>query len=394
MSQRIESLDSLRGIASLVVVIFHCLLSFNVFYQANYYSEFSNDLVKYFTVTPFHTVWAGNEAVLLFFVLSGFVLSIPFFKGKQLDYTSYIIRRFFRIYVPYIIVMMVSVVLVTLFHEFKSVEGLSPTYENRWDHAVSLKAIVSYVLMLSFDINNVNGAVWTLFHEMKISLIFPLFIFIILKFNFLKGLSYALGINAGLYLLFNVAINFVGDNIISLMLAWFKESLYYCIFFIFGAVLSKYSNNLTILKQSTTLKKGILLLISLILINSQWVKVFLNVDNTKVTDFISVAGILLLFALVIASKKLSDFLTKKPLLWLGKVSFSLYLIHIPILMLTTIFIGKFIPIEMAFVIVPFVCLILANFVYRFVEVPANNLGKKIANFTSAKIERGKIKKVS
>lgn len=81
--KRIESLDSLRGIAAFVVIIFHCLLSFHIFYDANYNFEFDNWLVELFTVTPLHTLWAGKEAVLLFFVSSGFVLmTTVVFLGK------------------------------------------------------------------------------------------------------------------------------------------------------------------------------------------------------------------------------------------------------------------------------------------------------------------------
>lgn len=80
MKQRFEELDSLRGIAAMSVLVFHCLISFPLFYNANYSQQFSNKLVEFFTSTPLKLLWSGNEPVLLFFVLSGFVLALPFLK--------------------------------------------------------------------------------------------------------------------------------------------------------------------------------------------------------------------------------------------------------------------------------------------------------------------------
>ncbi|PGK22483.1 hypothetical protein CN902_26640 [Priestia megaterium] len=128
---RIDSLISIRGIASLVVAIFHCLLSFMFFYKANYFNEFSNDTIALFTLSPLHTIWAGKEAVFLFFILSGFVLSIPFYKGEAPKYRVYIVRRFFRIYIPHIVIIATSVFLVIFFLNYKNVHGLSSTYNNR-----------------------------------------------------------------------------------------------------------------------------------------------------------------------------------------------------------------------------------------------------------------------
>lgn len=129
MNNRIESLDSLRGIAAFIVVIFHCLLSFTLFYEANYDYKFTNWLVEIFTVTPLHTLWAGKEAVLLFFVLSGFVLMLPFTNNKQPNYPSYLIKRICRIYIPYIIVMFMSVILTQIFWKY-NLDGMSPTYND------------------------------------------------------------------------------------------------------------------------------------------------------------------------------------------------------------------------------------------------------------------------
>lgn len=391
-AKRIDSLDSLRGIAAMVVVIFHCLLSFHIFYDANYLNKFANEFVKYFTITPLHSLWAGKEAVLLFFVLSGFVLAIPFYEGRNTTYFIYIVRRFFRIYIPYITVMLLSALLVFLFLDFKDISGLSSTYNNRWEHSVSLKAILSYIFMINYDTSNVNGVVWTLFHEIRISFILPLFIAIILRFNLIKGIVLSLGLNVVMYLTLDALTFFGGDAFLSII-ATLKSSLYYCTFFILGAVLSKYRVQLVNMNFVPAVFKLLLFVISLLLINCRWVDVVFGINNDKIMDVISVTGILLLFSVVLASDFIKGILTKKPLLWLGKVSFSLYLIHIPVLMLTTIFLGKIIPLEIAFVLVPLICLPIAHITHRFVEVPANVFGRNLSNKFSVKRKSSKEIKV-
>ncbi|MFX3636249.1 MAG: acyltransferase family protein [Candidatus Pristimantibacillus sp.] len=376
-NNRIDSLDSLRGIAAMVVVIFHCLLSFVILYEANY-NRFANDLMKYFTITPLHTIWAGREAVLLFFVLSGFVLSIPFYKGKVVSYGSYVIRRFFRIYMPYIMIMMASVLLVFLFAEYKDIQGLSRAYDYRWAHAVSLDDIISFILMINYDTANVNGVVWTLFHEMRISLLFPLFLFIIIKFNWIKALVLTLSLNAIFYVALDLLSASLNDDIFSPIIQSFQWSIYYCTFFIAGAILSKYRSRLLALKASGTFTKMLLLAASFVLINCRWVELEYNVKDERITDFISVVGILLLFVVVLTSDRLDKWLTKKSLLWLGKISFSLYLVHIPVMMIVTIFLGNIIPTALAFVLVPFLSMLVAHFTYKYLELPTNKLGKWVA----------------
>ncbi len=373
---RIKSLDSLRGIASLTVVIFHCLLSYKLFFNA-YQNVYDNHFVKWMSVTPLHTVWAGKEAVLLFFILSGFVLSIPYINNKPPQYSTFMMKRFFRIYGPYIVAMLFSTIMVSLFAHFKDVSGLSKTYSERWDHEVSLKAILSYIFMIDFDKANVNGVIWTLFHEMRISFIFPFFLLIIMKFNFVKSLFITVSINAFFFLIITLLLKGIENEYVHFFVLSIRETFYYCTYFLFGAFLCKYKNKLERLENLNKPFKALLVLISLVLLNSKWFVVLTGISNTRIEDLISVVGILLLFSLVLTSKSLDRALSLTPLIWLGKVSFSLYLVHIPVLMLTTIFLSKIMPLSITFVFVPVISLIVAHFFNKYIEKPFSVLGSKI-----------------
>ena len=72
--ERHEELDSIRGISSLVVMIGHYLMIFSAF--QNYSYEDNKPFVVYLLKeTPARLIFSsGNESVIIFFVLSGFVL--------------------------------------------------------------------------------------------------------------------------------------------------------------------------------------------------------------------------------------------------------------------------------------------------------------------------------
>lgn len=388
-SNRIESLDSLRGIAAMIVVIFHCLLSYTAFYYANYDYEFNNWLMGIFTLSPLHTIWAGKEAVLLFFVLSGFVLMIPFANNRKPLYLPYLIKRICRIYIPYIVIMLVSVFIAVLFWEYNTLNDLSPTFANRWEHEVSLKSIIAYIAMFNIDTANVNGVVWTLFIEMKVSLYLPLFLLLIAKLEWKKGLIIALIINTGLHLGFGYANENVSFLPIKAFVAFFNESFYYNYFFILGAVLAKERNKLMAYSHVSGYAKVVLLLLSLVLINSRWISLITTMYLENIENFVTALGFALLFLVVLTSKTVDEFLTKKYLLYLGKISFSLYLVHIPVLMLTVVFLSKLIPTWAAFCLVPIFSVIVAHYSYKWIEDPAMKLGQRLSKLPLLQVTKKK-----
>lgn len=98
---KFKNLDGLRGLAALVVVFCHYangfIPAFQTYPTATHHTRYDNLI----TATPLHLAFGGNFAVYIFFVLSGFVLSYKFFTTKDLKViTSSAVRRYLRLMVP------------------------------------------------------------------------------------------------------------------------------------------------------------------------------------------------------------------------------------------------------------------------------------------------------
>ena len=383
---RIHSLDSLRGIAAFVVIIFHIFLSFNIFYNADRGFEYDNVLIKLFNETPLHTIWGGNEAVLLFFVLSGFVLAIPFQNNRISSYNSFITKRFFRIYIPYIAVMAISVILMMMLYEFKDATGLSPAYDNRWNHDVTLGSILAYIFMINYDTANVNGVVWTLYHEMRISFVFPLIMLVLLRFKPVRALS---TLGAGLIIFTGVFVSpFVlfGRNEATLIIRDFGFTAYYTMFFVLGAFLSVYRK--PIINWATNLSgisRFAMFLLSALLINGKWIVNIIPIKSSLLLySPLAGVGIGVLFIVVLSSPLAEKMLTVKPLLFLGKISYSLYLVHVLVIMTMTIAFDQVGLRMWGFILSPLISIPIAYVAYKAFEEPAikigRHFGEKVENY--------------
>lgn len=112
---RLNHLDSIRGIAACVVVMFHCwLLTSDAFRNSlNTLSTALHSVPDLVLYGLEKVLRSGHPAVMVFFVLSGFVLACSLGK-KQTPYVGYAVKRFFRIYPVFIVAVLASYVLHSL----------------------------------------------------------------------------------------------------------------------------------------------------------------------------------------------------------------------------------------------------------------------------------------
>ena len=86
-SSRLSSLDGLRGVAALIVVVHHSMLVSPNLAAAYYGGEVEGLAANIVTYSPLHLLWGGKEAVVVFFVLSGLVLVLAM-RSMRFDWLS------------------------------------------------------------------------------------------------------------------------------------------------------------------------------------------------------------------------------------------------------------------------------------------------------------------
>ena len=200
--RRIKILDSCRGMAALIVVFHHVYTRFDYLYNAQ-----SNPC--------FHTVLrfiseCNREAVLFFFMLSGFSIRLSLYKGMPLTKDSlnnYLFRRFNRIVPLYLIAIAAAIVTGAVLHQLHT-----PDFSlfNLFGNLLFLQISKSYKGYW-FSPYGDNGPLWSISFEMFYYLFFPVFIFClkrIFRKKFLIGRTknYTLTI-AFLLSVFSIIIN-------------------------------------------------------------------------------------------------------------------------------------------------------------------------------------------
>src|SRR5438105_4722848 len=130
-NRRIAELDSVRGIAACVVLASHLVGVPFYDYGAMYERGVSN---------------AAYAAVIIFFVLSGFVLVQPFLAGS-VSYGRFVVRRFFRIYPPYIAAVAIALLVSSVAGRGK-LAGFGDLLNKNWRNAPSTASLLRHASLV------------------------------------------------------------------------------------------------------------------------------------------------------------------------------------------------------------------------------------------------------
>ncbi|MDA2518130.1 acyltransferase [Bacillus cereus] len=316
MSKRIKELDSIRGLAALTVVFGHfCLML--------------PSLPNSIKFSPLRFLWAGGEAVIVFYVLSGFVLSMALYHSKT-NYWGYLIKRFVRIYIPYYFWIIVTFVLFILFSSYEVV-GLRDWFYDRWQGSITnLDILNHFVLLNNFFTENYNPVIWSLAQEMRISIVFPLLFLLFYKLNWKKTILFALSCS-----LISVVLNMLHIGKAEGFYNGYADTLHFTSMFMIGMLLFKYQEKLIYsYRNMKKFKKGFLIALGVILyLYSILIYGFSRNDTTfLLKDWGVVMGISIFIIMAMSNLKVKAFLNKSVFVYLGEISYSIYLCHFPIMM--------------------------------------------------------------
>lgn len=346
---RYEYIDSLRGIAILMVITVH-ILTFFVADTSAYLPQLAIDFILNM-----------KSCVSLFFIVSAFTLTMSHEKRRTETHatTKFFIRRFFRVAPAYYL----AILIITVYTIY-----LYPNFVN----AIPSFWFVGNLLFLNTLFPSIIGTIvpggWSVSVEFLFYMLFPLFTYLIRNAN---SCIFMFGITATIATLFH--FNYVDDPVLSLFHYMDLNFIYQLPAFFMG-ILAYY-----------IIKDGIKSINHYSLFIIMYLCVLFT--NFPMPYYIlwSVAFMLLI---LILHRKTYKLFSNKILSKVGEVSFSMYIIHfLVIIIMNKLHIGQVIPVSGAvssfanfillYLIVSIISFAIANLTYRLIEIPGQNLGRKL-----------------
>jgi len=177
----VGSLESLRGVAALMVAIAHSLLVLKINQIDEIWAKqlWEIDTFDAWVVKLMLIFANGEAAVTIFFVLSGVVLGLSLDNTKltgMRSYLAFLVRRAFRIYPAYIVSILFVLLFLSIGIDNHNGVSIASTFFN-WQYRtpLSLSQIALNLTLLDSTLNLVS---WTIAVEMAVATFFPVLYFI------------------------------------------------------------------------------------------------------------------------------------------------------------------------------------------------------------------------
>ncbi len=378
--KRINSLDGLRGIAALVVVFYHSMLVTPTIWNRVVGAPVKNPLQWILAYTPLRIVWAGGEAVWIFFVLSGFVLVRPYLAGRKMTIGNYYLRRALRLYIPFFGSFVIASVI-------KEIRPLASPGQSGWITLHQLPTTtydkLRSLFLFAGDSSGLNSVWWSLRWEVWFSLLLPIVVILVRKFP-TRGLLFfvvSLAICAASYPIYLLRP--------SLGTGHGNPTIYLPMFGV-GVAIAMCEEQIRAKLKGLTRRSVIALVF---LSSSMMTSTVAILDVFKHFGFpggkawflagpIGITGASGLVALAFGAPQFAKALDNRAIDWLGLRSYTLFLVHEPILVTFAVVFGLT---TMTWWWIPFITiasLASAAIFYPIIEAPALRLVRRIPNGTT------------
>lgn len=383
LKNKLGFLDGVRGIAMMIVVLHHFGL---VFFPAINYLDpekihLGNGSIELLIAkTPLNIFFNGGFAVSIFFVLSGFVLSYKFhISGSQRLLREYAAKRYFRLFLPVAGVIVICY-LMNLFGLFPSqrMEGITKSEDWLNNLFAGMKGPGDMIRNIFIDVffnndNRYNAVLWTMTIEFLGSLL--LFSFLALTGDHKKTVLLHI-IVAGLILL--------------------TDKKFYAAF-ILGSLISR------LFISGFSFPKGIkgVCIKSFLLVTGVYFSSFpqgfftqqsmwkwIDWSWTSGYDLFHVLGAFCILFVICFDKNFIRFFSIKPFLYLGKISFSFYLLHLAVICSFGVFIFQelwepgtyFVPVLISFIASLAVSFLISHFYYQWIDKSSIRFSEKMGKW--------------
>ncbi len=317
---KLDYINGLKGIGAGIVYLCHFVFAF---YYGMYSLETADchlqgNLDALIGGSPLNTLFSGNFAVRLFFVMSGYVLCLGYFKTRDKRRLLISARKRYIRLLPPILVTNVLICLLMLAGAFGNVSVSELTGSawlagfNRCEPNVINAVVEAVFWCFLMGTNQFNGVLWTI----------P---FLFLGALLVYGVCYLIGDKKWRYVIYavfgiallltdyaGIFLGFVLCDVVHTqteLINWIKKQKWLCwLIFLLGFYLSSYPS------AGANLGGTIY----------GWIPIVMVVPY-------HLAGALLLVAGVILTEPLQKFFGLTVFGKLGNISYSLYLVHFPII---------------------------------------------------------------
>jgi peptidoglycan/LPS O-acetylase OafA/YrhL len=217
-----NNFDLLRLFAALEVLLLHSFSRLNL------------------KVPLFFEVMSNFPGVLMFFIMSGFMISASLERSSSLK--KYFTNRFTRIYPALILCIIVTVVVIYFSSgiSFASKEGVT------WFFLQCIGIIYTPSFLTPFGFGSYNGSLWTIPLELQFYMVLPVVYFIVTRFTkdykkqslWLVGFFVFFSLIAFFIRLYFVAADPSQETLVQKLIRYsFMNSIYA---FMFGVVMQRY----------------------------------------------------------------------------------------------------------------------------------------------------------
>ncbi len=369
--RRYAELDALRGVAAVIVLFYH-------FFRLWTGVPHTRWIERLFTATPLRLLVAGRAAVVLFFVLSGFVLSLPRLQGKERGYARYLLKRVCRIYLPYVFALALALLGCARWHGATEFGGW---FALTWYEAPHWRLVLAHVLFFgSYDDAAYNTAFWSLVQEMRISILFPVLFWVVMRLGWQRSLVVppVLTVVTGVVLAKTGApeklmwtVNYAGAFVYGILLARHKDEL---------------ERRLSELRPAAY--AGFAAVALLLFMVPDRASRFMFGLGPPAVDLVMMWGAGGILLLALSHQHVLRLLRGRWLQALGRMSYSVYLLHGTVLFTLVYLFGARYGVRV--LLVPYLVLTLLGgwAMHSTIERPAIVLGRRLARGPSKQAEPG------
>ncbi len=315
-------IDGLRGFSAVAVAVYHTIL----------FAGLTGASAQAFPEL-FAVLRNGYLGVSIFIVLSGFVLMLPVIRGGGYrlpkGFKHYIYRRFRRIVPPYWVALALSIALIALVPVMQVSSG------TKWDDKipVTAEAVAGHILLIQNffgGMTAINGPMWSVAIEWQIYFLMPLLLLPIWRrFGSLVAIGFTALVTLGPSAL--IAFNELTgrlDSVVPFAKAFGRHHPWFLLLFAIGMYAAELAANDRVRARWFWVP---------IIPATALVYLFADFANSNRAVSETLVGASTAFLVVWLAKngasRTTRMLGSRPMVRLGHMSYSIYLIHSPLLAL-------------------------------------------------------------